>query len=245
MYFSDYIWFLGAAILCMLFAALASGLVNTSFAKYSKIKCRSGMTGCDAANRLMRENGVSGISVGCIKGKLTDNYNPSKATVNLSESTYGSDSVAAVAVAAHEMGHVMQKQTGYLFYKIRTALVPIVNFGSWLAMPLVFVGLLIDWFAMNSNPELGFRVAMIGVILYGGSMLFALVTLPVEIDASRRAAKMLISSGILTEQELPAAKKVLSAAALTYLASLLTSIVYFLRFLVYVLTIFGRRNKND
>lgn len=242
MYWQDYIWFIGAIIICMIFSGIASGKVKSSFAKHNKTRCRSGLTGYDTVMRLMRSNQVYGISVGSVGGFLTDHYHPAKNIVNLSESTYGSNSVAAVAVAAHEMGHVMQKKEGYAFYKIRTAIVPLVNIGSWLAMPLVLVGLLLDWFYIMADESLGFYIAMIGVILYGGSLLFALVTLPVELDASRRAQKMLVSEGILTAEEIPAAKEVLSAAALTYLASLLTSLVYFLRFLFYVLTLFGRRD---
>ncbi len=244
MYWNDYFWFLGAMILCMGFSAVASGKVRTTFAKYSAVRCRSGMTGAEAAAQLMRANQVGGISIGRVSGSLTDHYNPGKAIVNLSDSTYGSNSVAAVAVAGHEMGHVVQRQNGYLFYNIRTALVPVVSFGSNLAFPLVLIGLLLDSAASAANPNLGFQIAMVGVLLYGSSFLFALVTLPVELDASRRAARMLVSEGILTQEELPAAKKVLSAAALTYLASLLTSLVYFLRFLVRVLTMFGRRDDR-
>lgn len=244
MYWQDYIWFIFAMLLCMVFSAFASARVHSSFAKYNKVRCRSGLTGRDAVTRLMRANGVNDISVGCVNGELTDHYHPSKKIVNLSESTYNNDSVAAVAVAAHEIGHVMQNQNGYLPYRLRTSLVPIVNIGLRLAMPLVFVGLLIDMFVNFSNSETGFYIAMIGVILYGGSLLFALVTLPVELNASNRARKMLLAEGILTEAEIPAAKEVLSAAALTYLASILTSLVYFLRFLVYVLTMFGRRNNR-
>lgn len=244
MYLEDYIWFMAAMLVCVIFSALASAKVHTSFSKNNKVSCRSGLTGYDTVLRLMKANGVNGISVGCVKGELSDHYHPAKKIVNLSESTYGNSSVAAVAVAAHEMGHVMQKQDGYLLYRLRTALVPVVNFGSRLAVPLVIIGLLLDWFSAAANPELGFYIAMVGVILYGGSLLFAVVTLPVELNASRRAKKMLLSEGILTEQELPAAKEVLSAAALTYLASLLTSLVYFLRFLVRVLTMFGRRNNR-
>lgn len=244
MYWNDYMWFMVAMLICMLISALASGKVKSAYAKYDKVRCRSGMTGYDTVSRLMRANGVSGISIGRVKGNLTDHYHPSKSIVNLSESTYSSNSVAAVAVAAHEMGHVMQKQKGYLWYQARTALVPVVNFGSKLAMPLVMIGLLLDWYSATANPDIGFKVAMIGVILYGGSLLFALVTLPVELNASRRARKMLLAEGILCEDEIPAAKEVLSAAALTYFASLLTSLVYFLRFLVRVLTMFGRRNNR-
>lgn len=202
------------------------------------------MTGYDTVTRLMQANNVYGISVGFVKGSLTDHYNPSKNIVNLSESTCGSNSVAAVAVAAHEMGHVMQKQSGYLFYRIRTAIVPIVNFGSRLSMPLVLLGLLLDFTSRSAGSGLGFNIAMLGVILYGGSLLFALVTLPVELNASKRARKMLLAEGIITADEEPAAKKVLSAAAMTYVASLLNSLVYFLRFLVQVLTVFGRRNDR-
>lgn len=245
MYLEDYLWFLGAMLVCMIFSSWASRKVHTSFAKYNGVNNRSGMTGYDTVVRLMRANDVQGISVGRVKGNLTDHYHPSKRIVNLSEGTYGNNSIAAVAVAAHEMGHVMQKQKGYLFYKLRTALVPIVNFGSRLSMPLVLIGLLMDWFATTENENVGFYVAMAGVILYGGSLLFALITLPVELNASKRAKKMLLAEGILTEEEMSGASEVLSAAALTYLASLLTSLVYFLRFLVRVLTLFGRRNNRN
>ena len=119
-----------------------------------------------------------------------------------------------------------------------------VNIGSRLSFPLVLIGLLLDGLAANADPDLGFHIALIGVILYGGSFLFALVTLPVELDASRRAKEMLLESGILAEDEIPGASKVLSAAAMTYLASLLTSLIYFLRFLVQVLTLFGRRDNR-
>jgi Zn-dependent membrane protease YugP len=138
----------------------------------------------------------------------------------------------------------MQKKEGYGFYKIRTALVPVVNFGTFLAMPLVLVGLLLDYSVAVSDANTGFYIAMVGVALYGGSLLFALVTLPVELDASRRAKRMLLDNGILSNDEIGGAGEVLSAAAFTYLASLLTSLVYFLRFLFYVLTIFGRRNNS-
>ncbi len=163
MHWNDYMWFMMAMLVCMLLSALASSKVKTTFEKHDKVRCRSGVTGYDAVARLMRANGVNGISIGCVKGNLTDHYHPTKSIVNLSESTYGSNSVAAVAVAAHEMGHVMQKQNGYAFYRFRTALVPVVNFGSRLAMPLVLVGLLLDWYSATANPDIGFKVAMIGV----------------------------------------------------------------------------------
>lgn len=240
----DYIWFLAAMTICVIFSAVASAKINNAFSKYDRVSTRSRMTGYDTAVRLLGVNGLRDISVGRVRGRLTDHYNPRKKIINLSESTFGSYSLAAVAVAAHETGHAVQRKKGYVFYHIRTALVPIVNFGSRLALPLVLIGLFMDLFSATAEESVGFYVALVGVALYGGSFLFALVTLPVEIDASRRAKKMLVAEGILTRDELPGASKVLSAAALTYLASLLTSFVYFLRFLLYVLTIFGRRSNR-
>ena len=153
--------------------------------------------------------------------------------------------MAAVAIAAHEIGHVMQKKKGYLPYKIRTVLVPITNIGSRLALPLVLLGLLLDLFVLGGqDSQLGFYLALAGVVLYGLSTLFMLVTLPVEFNASKRAKKMLVEEGILTEEESPYAEKMLSAAALTYVASLLTSLVYFLRFAGWVLLLFGRGRRR-
>lgn len=233
-----------AIFACMILSVIASGRVKTSFNKHNQSRCSSGLTGCDTVNRLLRANDIYDISVGSVRGFLTDHYHPAKSIVNLSDSTYTSNSVAAVTVAAHEVGHVMQGRDGYALYRIRTALVPVVNLGSRLAMPLVLIGLLFDWFYNSADTSIGFYIAIAGVILYGGSLLFALVTLPVELNASKRARKMLLAEGILTQDEIPAAKEVLSAASLTYLVSLLASLVYFLRFLVYVLTIFGRRNNR-
>ena len=188
---------------------------------------------------MLRANDVEGISVEKVEGELTDHYNPKKALVNLSESTYGDDSVASVAVAAHEIGHVLQKKNGYVPYKIRTALVPLANIGSFLAIPLVLLGIVLEIALAANKPGTGLNVAMIGVAAYGLSTLFTLVTLPVELDASRRAKNMLIEEGILTDEEMYGAGKVLKAAAMTYVAALATSLVYFLRFLWYVLMIFG------
>lgn len=244
MYLQDYIWFACALLVCALLAGFASSKVHSTFSRYDKVANRSGMTGYDTAIRLMRANDVQGIHVGRVGGTLSDHYDPKKGVVNLSQSTYGNASVAAVAVAAHEMGHVMQKQRGYVFYKIRTALVPVVNFGSRLALPLVLIGLIIDIITATATSSVGFYIALVGVILYGGSFLFTLITLPVELNASRRAKKMLAAEGILGDDELQGASKVLSAAAMTYVAAMLTSLIYFLRFFVYVLTMFGRRNSK-
>lgn len=234
-----YYVFLGALLLCALFASWASIKVRSTYNAFRADKTSSNMTGYDTAVRLLRANDVEGISVEKVEGELTDHYNPKKALVNLSESTYGDDSVASVAVAAHEIGHVLQKKNGYVPYKIRTALVPLANIGSFLAIPLVLLGIILEITLAASKPGSGLNVAMIGVAAYGLSTLFTLVTLPVELDASRRAKNMLIEEGILTDEEMYGAGKVLKAAAMTYVAALATSLVYFLRFLWYVLMIFG------
>ncbi len=234
-----YYVFLGALLLCALFASWASIKVRSTYNAFRADKTSSNMTGYDTAVRLLRANDVEGISVEKVEGELTDHYNPKKALVNLSESTYGDDSVASVAVAAHEIGHVLQKKNGYVPYKIRTALVPLANIGSFLAIPLVLLGIILEIALAANKPGTGLNVAMIGVAAYGLSTLFTLVTLPVELDASRRAKNMLIEEGILTDEEMYGAGKVLKAAAMTYVAALATSLVYFLRFLWYVLMIFG------
>ena len=244
MWFKDYIFFLVAILACLVFSGWASAKVHSAYNAFSAIKTRSNMTGYDAAVRLLRRNGVDDISVSRVSGRLSDHYHPKKKVVNLSQSTYGDNSVAAVAVAAHEVGHVMQNKKGYLPYKIRASLVPIANFGSMIAIPLVLVGILLDAFVLGAgDSRLGFTVALIGVAFYGAATLFQLVTLPVEFNASKRAGQMLVEEGVLTEEEVYGARKVLSAAALTYVAGLATSLVYFLRFFVWVLTIFGRRRR--
>ncbi len=244
--FDYYIYSMLAILLCAILCGWASAKVHKAYRAYGDISTRSRMTGYDTARRLLRVNGVHDIDVGRVRGTLTDHYHPTKKIVNLSESVYGDDSVASVAVAAHEIGHVMQKKKGYFLYKVRTWLVPITNIGSRLALPLVLVGLILDLFVgLGQNSDAGFYLAMVGVALYGLSTLFALVTLPVELDASRRAKKMLLAEGIITEEELPYAEKMLSAAAMTYVASLLTSLVYFLRFLLWVLVMFGGRRRRD
>ena len=187
----QYYWiFLIAILFCAVLAGNASRKVNSTFRALNDVPTSSRMTGYDTATRLLRANGVRDISVGRVKGALSDHYHPTKKIVNLSESVYGNDSVAAVAVAAHEIGHVMQKKKGYVFYKLRSALVTVTNIGSRLALPLVLFGLILDLFVMGTqNSDLGFYLAIGGVALYGLSTLFALVTLPVEYDASRRAKK--------------------------------------------------------
>ena len=241
-----YYWiFLGLILLCAIFAGRASAKVRSTYAAFQEMGTRSHATGYDTARKLLRANGIDDISIGRVRGELSDHYHPTKKIVNLSEGVYGSDSVAAVAIAAHEIGHVVQKKRGFLPYKLRTLLVPITNVGSRLALPLVLVGLILDAFVVTTqNSDLGFYLALVGVGLYGLATLFALVTLPVEYDASRRAKRMLVEEGILTEEELPYASEMLSAAAQTYVASLLTSLVYFLRFALWVFLLFGRGRRR-
>lgn len=239
-----YIFFI-LMIVCAALCAGASAKVRSAYRAYGSMPNSSRMTGYDTAVRLLRKNGVNDITVGRVRGTLTDHYHPTKKVVNLSESVYGDASIASVAVAAHEIGHVMQKKKGYVFYKLRTILVPITNLGSRLALPLVLVGLLLDLsVGLAENSDAGFYLALLGVALYGLSTLFAFVTLPVELNASRRAKKMLLEAGILQESEIPYADKMLDAAAKTYVASLLTSLVYFLRFLMWVMILFGGRGRR-
>ncbi len=238
----SYFLFLLILIPFMALSAYASAKVHTTFAKYDRVPNSSRMTGYDTAVRLMRSRGVNDISVGRVRGSLSDHYNPAKRIVNLSESTYGSASVAAVAVAAHEVGHVMQKKRGYVPYKIRNVLVPIANIGSRLALPLILIGILLDVLYLSADFTVGRIFMYVGIGLYSASVLFMLVTLPVEFNASRRAKKMLLEDGILQKDEAVGVRKVLSAAAMTYVASMLISLIYFLRILVIVLANTRRRN---
>lgn len=244
--FFEYYWiFLVTMILCSILGIRASSKVRSAYKTYGAMPAKSHMTGYDTAKRLLKVNKITDISVGRVRGSLTDHYHPTKKIVNLSDSVYGDDSIASVAVAAHEIGHVVQKKKGYAPYKLRSILVPITNIGSRLALPLVLVGLLLDIFiGVNQNTEIGFYLAIVGVAMYGLSTLFALVTLPVEYNASKRAKTMLVKEGILTEEELPYADKMLDAAAQTYVASLLTSLIFFLRFALWVFLLFGGRRRD-
>ena len=234
----------GIPLLCILISGYASAKVRSAFHRYEQIRSRSGFNGHDTAVRLLTRKGIHDIAVGSVGGELTDHYHPAKGIVNLSASSYGSVSVAAAAVAAHEIGHVVQQKEGYWPYHIRSAMVPAVNLSSRLALPLIMVGLLLETGTRYGSSRVGWYLAITGVILYAGAVLFALVTLPVEWDASRRAKQMLLEEGILSEEELPGAERVLSAAAMTYAASLLVSILYMVRFLLLVLSAFGRRSQR-
>ena len=235
-----------AATMGMFVLIIAIGIVGfivqarlqSVFKKYSKVQFPGGLTGAEVAEKMLRDNNIHNVKVTHVSGHLTDHFNPQTMTVNLSDSVYSSTSVAAAAVAAHECGHAVQHAQGYAPLVLRSQLVPVVQFASTAATWVIILGLVI--LASTQNELL----CWIGVGMIAMSALFSLVTLPVELDASRRAGEMLLAAGVIAEDELPAAKKVLSAAALTYLASLLTSFVYFLRFLLYVLSVFGKRDRQ-
>lgn len=239
----EYYWiFLGLILVCSIFAGGVQLRLRRTYLATKEIPTQSGMTGRDTAVQLLRAEKITDVTVGKVNGVMTDHYHPTKAVVNLSTGVYGDNSVAAVAIAAHEIGHVTQKKQGTALYKLRSFIVPIVNIGSRLALPLVLIGLLLDGFVFaTQKSDIGFYIALIGVVGYGLSTLFSLITLPVEYDASRRAKKMLLREKIINAEESPYVEQMLSAAAMTYVASLLSSLVYFLRFLTWVLILFGRR----
>ena len=211
---------------------LASAKVNSTYAKYSKVRSMTGMTGAQAAERILYQAGIRDVRIEHIRGNLTDHYDPSAKVVRLSDATYNSPSVAAVGVAAHECGHVLQHYEGYAPLKIRTALVPAANIGSKLGIPLILLGLL-----LGSNPVL----VNIGIWVFCLAVLFQVVTLPVEFNASRRAVQILDRQGILGSEEVRQCRQVLGAAALTYVAAAAASILQLLRLIL----LFGGRDRRD
>lgn len=226
-YHSGYSIYLILMAVCFVFSLWAQASVNSAFRKYSRVATRRGLTGRQAAECVLRANGVSGIQFARIGGSLTDNFNPTTGVISLSSDVYDSTSVASVGVAAHEAGHAVQHAVGYGPIRLRMAIIPICSFGSRMSWPLLVIGL-----AVGITPLIG-----LGVAFFALSTLFQLVTLPVELDASHRALAALRDGGLLTEDELPMARKTLTAAAMTYLAALATSIVQLLR----LLAIFGNR----
>lgn len=227
-YSASYLLVIIGAVICM----IASARVKSTYRKYAKVMSTSGLTGAQAAEMILRRNGVLGVTVQHVAGELTDHYDPARGVVNLSDATYNSTSVAAIGVAAHECGHVMQHQTEYLPLKIRTALVPVANIGSNVGIWIVMLGLILG---LNDT------LAMIGIYLFSFGVLFQLVTLPVEFDASRRALVMLQDYGILGQTEVQGSRSVLSAAAMTYVASAAASVLQLLRLLMIVNG--GRRRR--
>ena len=229
-YDPTYVMVLIGVVICM----LASANVNRTFQKYSRIRSHRGMTGREAAERLLHANGIYDVTVQRVAGNLTDHYDPRNKTLNLSDSTYASTSVAAIGVAAHECGHAVQHANGYAPLKIRGSLVPVANFGSTLAWPLILIGFLIQG---NASVLL----INLGILLFSAAVLFQIVTLPVEFNASSRALKSLETNGILYTEEVADTRKVLRAAALTYVASAASAILQLLRLIL----ISGGRRRND
>lgn len=203
--------------------------VKSTYAEYSRIPTRLGRGAASVVDDLLRRNGNNRVSVGRVHGELTDHYNPANETLNLSDGVYASNSVAALGIAAHEAGHAMQKMEGYAPLRLRTAIVPAVNICSGLSTPLFFLGLVMAWEPLTT----------LGIILFAASTVFALVTLPVEFNASNRAVAMLTEGGYVTGEEERGVRKVLTAAALTYVAAAVTSLLSLLR-----LVLIARR-RND
>ena len=227
-YYGIDMYYIVLVLPCVLFAFWAQSQVNGTFNRYSRVMSRRGLTGAQAAQAVLRANGVSGVNIEYVAGKLTDHFDPRTNTIRLSASVYQSTSVASIGVAAHEAGHAVQYAVGYGPIKLRSALLPICNIGSQLSLILIVIGLL-----LYSQPLFG-----VGVLLFATAVVFQLVTLPVEFNASRRAIASLEGTHLLEDDELRGARKVLGAAAMTYVAALLVSLAQLLRFL---LAFAGRR----
>lgn len=211
-----YILVIIGVVLCL----LASTKVQSTFKRYAKVRAMSGMTGAEVADRILRLNGIMDVQIERVAGNLSDHYDPRRKVLRLSDSVYGSNSIAAIGVAAHECGHALQHHYGYAPLSLRTILVPITNIGSRLAFPVILLGIILSSFEV---------LVPIGILLFGLTVVFSLVTLPVEFNASRRAIAVLGEQGILYDEELTGAKKVLSAAAMTYVASAVSAILQLLR----------------
>lgn len=222
MFFGLFDWTILLVIPGFIISVWAQIKVSTTFNKYSKMTTARGLSGYAAARQILDANGLYNVKIEQIRGELTDHYDPRANVIRLSESVYHATSPAAIGVAAHEAGHAIQYATGYSPIKVRAKLVPITNIGSMLSMPIFIIGLIFA-FPLLTN---------VGIILYSLVALFQLVTLPVEFDASSRAMSVLQSSGMLNDDELAASNKVLSAAAMTYVAALLTSLLTLLRLLL-------------
>ena len=222
MYFDPtYVLVLLGVVICM----VASAKMNSTFNKYSRIRNHSGMTGRDAAEQILHREGLYDVRIEHISGNLTDHYDPRTKVVRLSDATYNSTSVAALGVAAHECGHAVQHATGYVPLKIRGSLVPVANFGSSIAWPLIILGLFF-------NGRASAMFINFGILAFSLAVLFQIVTLPVEFNASNRALKILGNSGMLYESEVKDTRKVLTAAALTYVAGAASAILQLLRILL-------------
>lgn len=231
MYFEPtYVLVLIGVVICL----LAQAKVKGTFNRYARVANMRNMTGAEAAERVLRSAGIYDVRIEHVSGQLTDHYDPRSKVLRLSDSVYGQASVAAVGVAAHECGHAIQHAKGYAPLKVRGVLVPVANFGSAIAWPLILIGLLLGSYSSNLFIELG-------ILAFSAAVLFQLITLPVEFNASSRALRILADTGVMQGDELRGAKKVLSAAALTYVASAASAILQLLR----IVLLTGGRRRND
>ena len=236
MYYNPFYYFMDSTYIFVLIGAIlslwASARVQSTYSKYSRIKSASNMTGAQVAEKILRMSGIYDIGVEQVSGSLTDHYDPHRRVIRLSDKVYGSTSVAAISVAAHECGHAVQDQKEYLPLRLRSALVPAANLGSRLGVPIILIGLLLG----SSN-----MLITIGIWVFAIAVLFQVVTLPVEFNASRRAMALLEDGGLLGTTELESANRVLRAAALTYVAAAASSILQLLRLVL----LFGGGRKRD
>jgi len=221
---------------CIVLSLWASSNVNSTFSKYSKQYSIRRLTGAEAAQRVLSANGVRGVRIERVSGNLTDHYDPRTNVIRLSDSVYGNTSTAAIGVACHEAGHAVQYAENYGPIKLRAAIIPLTNFGSKIAMPLILAGILFSAFGAFSDT-----LVYLGIASFGLSLVFQLVTLPVEFNASRRAMAAIEQTGILTEEEQRGARKTLKAAALTYVAATAVALAQLLRLIM----IFGRGNRGN
>ena len=221
---------------CILLSLWASANVKSTFSKYSKQYSQRRLTGAEAAQRVLLSNGVRGVRIERISGELTDHYDPRANVIRLSDSVYSSTSTAAIGVACHEAGHAVQYAESYAPIKLRAAIIPLTNFGSKIAMPLILLGILLSAFGSFSDT-----LVTLGIAAFGLSLVFQLITLPVEFNASRRAIQTIESANLLTEEEQRGAKKTLKAAAMTYVAATAVALAQLLR----LIAIFGGRRRRD
>lgn len=221
---------------CILLSLWASSNVNSTFKKYSKQFSSRGLTGAEAAQRVLSANGVRGVRIDRVSGNLTDHYDPKTNVIRLSDSVYSSTSTAAIGVACHEAGHAVQYAESYAPIKLRAAIIPLTNFGSRLAMPLILLGIVCTFLGEFSTV-----LVYLGIAAFGLSLVFQLITLPVEFNASRRAMQAIESSNLLTVEEQKGARKTLSAAAMTYVAATAVAFAQLLR----LIALFGGRRRRD
>ncbi|MBQ6719326.1 MAG: zinc metallopeptidase [Oscillospiraceae bacterium] len=221
---------------CILLSLWASSNVNSTFKKYSKQYSYRRLTGAEAAQRVLSANGVRGVRIERVSGNLTDHYDPKTNVIRLSDSVYSNTSTAAIGVACHEAGHAVQYAENYAPIKLRAAIIPLTNFGSRIAMPLILAGILLT--ALGSFSD---TLIYLGIAAFGMSLVFQIITLPVEFNASRRAMQAIESGNLLTEEEQRGARKTLTAAALTYVAATAVALAQLLRLLM----LFGNRRRRD